>query len=234
MTRTDSMPKSKKEGIFYLRAESIEDIARRVCRFDYTTDTLLLTRTPSGNRLVTLGGRIKDTILAYYVSVKESGRIIRYVPGSEGVEEKAEFVPSMGPDTPNRYYLNVMRADLSGYSKAKGIDSKSVELIKVESALDLVSTVIKKTSKEETTLAHVYSFPFKGRRMLAAFDIVNALSNDKPAFFFTPVKGEAKSFARYDYREDRLDFTDSVGEHAYLYAKVINLAEPFPFFKPRK
>ena len=227
------MPKSKREAkgsIFYLRAESIEDIARRACKFDYTADLLLLSRTPKGNELISLGGRIRDTILAYYVNVKESGRIIRYAPASEDAGEKAEFVPSMGPGTQNRYYLNVMESDLGGFSRAKGIDRKSVELIKVGSALDLVSAVIKKTSKEET-LAQVYSFPFKGRRILAAFDVVNSLSDDKPAFFFTPFEGARKGFARYDYREDRLDFTDQVGEHAYIYAKVINLAEPFPFFK---
>lgn len=226
------MPKSKKEAkgsIFYLRAESLEDIARRACKFDYTADLLLLSKTAKGNDIISLGGRIRDTVLAYYVNVKGSGRILRYSPASEDAEESAEFVTSMGPDTQNRYYLNVMESDLSGFARAKGIDRKSVELIRVGSALDLVSAVIKKTSKEET-LAQAYSFPFRGKRMLAAFDVVNSLSDDKPAFFFTPIDGDVKSFARYDYREDRLDFTNQVGEHAYMYAKVINLAEPFPFF----
>lgn len=231
------MPKSKKEAkgsIFYIRAESIEDIARRACKFDYTADLLLLAKAPKGNELIAFGGRIKDTILAYYVNVKESGRIIRYAPGSEEAGEKAEFVQSMRNDQPDKYYINVMRTDLSGFSRAKGIDSKSVEMIPVESALDLVSAVIKKVSKEETTLAQLYSFPFKGKRILAAFDLVGSLSDDKPAFFFAPFDGETKGFARYDYREDRLDFTNTVGEHAYMYAKVINLAEPFPFFRPRR
>ncbi len=230
------MPKSKKEAkgsIFYLRAESIEDIARRACRFDYTSDLLLLAKSPKGNELVSFGGRIKDTILAYYVSVRESGRTIRYAPASGDAGEKAEFVRAVEPDASNRYYINVMRADLSGFSRAKGIDSKAVEQIRVESALDLVSSVIKKTAKEEV-LAHIYSFPFRGRKFLAAFDIVNSLSDDRPAFFFTALEGGTKGFARYDYREDRLDFTDAVGEHAYMYAKVINLAEPFPFFSQKK
>jgi hypothetical protein len=231
------MPKSKREAkgsIYYARAESIEDIARRACKFDYTSDLLLLNRTAKGNELISFGGRIKDTILAYYVNVKESGRIIRYAPASEGAAEKAEFVPSMRADATNGYYINVMKADLGGFSRSKGIDAKSVELIGVDSALDLVSAVIKKTSKEESAFAHVYAFPFKGRRILAAFDLVNSLSNDRPAFFFAPFEGKTRSFARYDYREDRLDFTDTIGEHAYLYAKVINLAEPFPFFRRRK
>jgi hypothetical protein len=226
------MPKSKKEAkgsIFYLRAASVEDIARRACKFDYTADLLILAKAPKGNDLISLGGRMKDTILAYYVNVREAGRIIRYSPASEDAEERAEFVKSIGPDTQNRYYINVMRSDLGCFSRAKKMDSKSVEQIRVGSALDLVSAVIKKTSKEET-IAQLYSFPFKGKRILAAFDVVNALSDDKPAFFFTQTDGDARSFARYDYREDRLDFTDQVGEHAYMYAKVINLAEPFPFF----
>jgi hypothetical protein len=229
------MPKSKKEArgrILYLRASSIEDVARRACRFDYTSELLLLSKTPKGNELISFGGRIKDTAIAYYVGVKESGRLVRYAPASEDSPEKAEFVGSMKSDQPNRYYINVMRADLGGFARSKGIDSKSVELIRVESALDLASAVIKKTSKEDGTLAHMYSFPFKGKRVIAAFDVVNALSDDKPTVFFSEYDGEPKGFARYDYKEDRLDFTDTVGEHAYLYAKVINLAEPFPFFKP--
>ncbi|VVB77300.1 Uncharacterised protein [uncultured archaeon] len=119
---------------------------------------------------------------------------------------------------------------MSSFPKAKKIGRQAVELIEARSAVDLISAAIKKASKEET-LATVFSFTLKGRKVLAAFDLVEALSNSKPVLYFASYEGKTASFARYDYKEDSLDFVDFVGEHTFMYAKVINLAEPFPFFK---
>ncbi len=218
--------KDKEESrIFYLRAASIEDICRLVCRFDFTSDTLLL----SNGKLMALGERVGETQIAYYITTKDNGSVLLYEPAYRETEERAMFTAST--DLPNKQYINVMRADLSRFATAAVVDEKSVQLIKVEASTDLIGAVIRNASRDEK-LAHVYCFSTGAKTVLGAFDAVEGLSNDKIAFFYaylgSPKRG---NFARYDYRNNVLDFVDSMEGHSYMYAKVINLAEPFPFLE---
>ena len=81
------MPKSKKEGkegIFYVRARSLGDVMRCACKFDYTSDPLLLCKTGKETRLIAMGSKIGDATLAYYVAVRGAKRLALYAPASEG------------------------------------------------------------------------------------------------------------------------------------------------------
>lgn len=159
------MSKSKKEKeenkIFYLRASSIEDICRYVCKFDFSPETLIL----AGNKLIAMGERVGETILAYYAITKESANIILYEPATANGKEKVAFTEKT--DLANRYYINVMRADLSKFTTAKAFGKKEVQLIKVENPIDLISAAVKKASKDET-IANVYSFADGGKTILAS------------------------------------------------------------------
>jgi hypothetical protein len=222
--------KEESSKIFYIRAASAEDICRYVCRFDFTSSTLLLSESKKEKKLVAMGERVEKTQIAYYSPVKESGSIVAYEPASDGRNERMAFAAKA--EASNKYYINVMRADLSSYGTAKVIDSKKIRLVKVDEAMDLIGAAIRKAAKEET-ISNVYVFLFKGKHVLAAFDVIDALSSDGPVFYYS--FSDAKlhgNFARYDYRNNALDFTNAAGDHAYMYAKIINLAEPFPFFKP--
>ncbi len=216
--------KDKEESkLFYLRASSVEDLCRYACKFDFTSDTLLL----AGGRLIALGERVGETQIAYYSAVKESGSVIMYEPASEGSKERAAFTART--DLPNKQYISVMRADLGRFSTASTIDPKGVQLVNVHDPTDLVGAVIRNASHDER-LAHLYAFGSGGDVTLAAFDVISALSNDRLAFFYVRAgRSKLGNFARYDYRSNVLDYVNTMEGHAYMYAKIINLAEPFPF-----
>ena len=224
--------KSKKDKdeskILYLRAGSVEDLCRYACKFDFTSDTLLL----SNSRLIALGERVGETQIAYYAATGESGSVILYEPAGSETKERASFTTNT--DLPNKQYINVMRVDLSKFATTNSIETKDIQLIAVEDPLDLVRAVIRNASHDER-LAHVYSFGSGAKRDLGAFDVIGGLSNDRLAFFYAHT-GSSKvgNFARYDYRNNVLDFADGMEGHAYMYAKVINLAEPFPFLTKTK
>ncbi|MDE1855168.1 MAG: hypothetical protein KGH57_02510 [Candidatus Micrarchaeota archaeon] len=218
--------KDKEESkIFYLRAVSVEDLCRYACKFDFTSDTLLL----SNSRLIALGERIGETQIAYYAATKESGSVLLYEPAGYETKERASFTTNT--DLPNKQYINVMRVDLGKFATTSTIASKGVQLIAVEDPVDLVRAVIRNASHDEK-LAHVYSFSVGAKRALGAFDVIDGLSNDRLAFFYA-YTGSSKNgnFARYDYRNNVLDFVNSMEGHSYMYAKIINLAEPFPFLE---
>jgi len=230
------MPKNKKEEeeskIFYLKAESVEDVCRYACSFDFNSGALILTGSKGGKRLVALGEKVGNAQLAYYAGIKESGNIIMYEPAAEGGKDKATFTNYAG--LPNKYYIHVMRIDLGKIAETSSITSKKVQLIKFENTLDLIGAAIRKAAKEET-IANVYSFMHKGKQVLAAFNVLDALSNEKPIFYYAfSDKKTDDNFARYDYRANAIDFANATDDHAYLYAKIICLAEAFPFFKKEK
>jgi len=221
--------KEEKSKLLYLKAASVEDICRYACRFDSLSGTLILEESNQGNKLIALGERIEEVQLAYFFPIKESGGMIAYEPAVEGAKDRMRFTTLSEPS--NKYFINVMRIDLSGYEIAKGIDSKRVQMVRVKDVMDLIGAVIRKAAKEET-IANVYSFVSAGKRVIAAFEVIDALASERPVFYYAFAESKSEgNFARFDYRNNSLDFTNTTGDHAYLYAKIINLSEPFPFFK---
>ncbi len=221
--------KEEKSKMLYLRAASPEDLCRYACRFDSISGTLIIEETKQGKRLVALGERVGEIQIAYHAPVSESGGMIAYEPSVEGAKDRMRFTTLTEPS--NKYFINVMRIELSGYEVAKGIESKRVQMILVRNVMDLIGAAIRKAAKEEA-IANVYSFVSGGKRVIAAFDVLEGLANEKPVFYYSfPEAKSEGNFARYDYRNNTLDFTNTIGDHAYMYAKIINLSEPFPFFK---
>lgn len=221
--------KEEKNKILYIRAASAEDLCRYACRFDFMSGTLIIEESKQGKLLVALGERIGETQIAYCAPVKESGGMISYEPSVEGGRDRMKFTSVAEPS--NKYFINVMRVELSGYETAEGIEKKSVQMVKVGDVMDLIGAVIRKAAKEET-IANVYSFTSEGKHVIAAFDVLDALSDERPVFYYAFAEAKSKgNFARYDYRNNILDFTNTAGDHAYMYAKIINLADAFPFFK---
>jgi hypothetical protein len=225
--------KEKEESkILYLRAESAEDICRLACKFDFTSDTLVLPTSEKSGRLIALGERVDETQIAYYAPVKGSGGIILYEPATSEHNERMSFTTNT--DLPGKQYISVLRADLSGFSSAKTIEAKKIQLVRILEPADLVGAIIRKAASDEK-IAHVYAFSSGNKKLLGAFEVLGSLSDDKPIFYYAETDGsKLGNFARYDYRANVLDFTGVMEGHAYMYAKVINLAEPFPFLEKTK
>ena len=224
------MPRKKQEQgrLLYVRAASLEDVCRHACNFDFTAEPLVMYRHRSGKRLVALGEHIGDTQLAYYVNSGGDGPMLLYEPGNGETKERAHFVSNA--DQTGKHYINVVHADLSAYHEAKEPDKKGIVLINVEKPEDLVGAVARKSVRDES-MACVYAFG-AGTKTIVAFNALGALADDKLTVYYSKLDPRPEcNFARYDYRDNSLGFVRSMESHAYVYAKVINLAEPFPFLK---
>lgn len=225
------MPKIKKEKeenkVLYMKVASIENVCRRVCNFDFTSDTLILSKFQAGSRLIYFAERTDSTQIAYYANTSEVDGMIVYEPGGEGVAERASFTSKT--DLPNKYYISILRADLEHLPATEVLNEKEVHIIKVNNPIDLVGAAIRKASRDET-MASIYSFESDGKKIIAAFNVLDSLSNDKLVFYYSVIAGKRpENFARYDYRNNSLDFSNTIDDHAYMYAKIIHLVQPFPF-----
>ena len=57
--------------------------------------------------------------------------------------------------------------------------------------------------------------------------------DDTRVFAFARLEANGKHhFFRYNYNTDKVELTDSFGEHSYMYLRIINLQEAPSFFKP--
>lgn len=223
------MPKQpKSNSILYVKLASLNDLARHACNYDYTASSIICLKKQQGYMLMTFGEQVDGATIAYYVNSPQSEKLISYTyPSSNGQGENTHFVKEMGthPD----HFMNIIGMDGRNMKEAKKL--KPMLAVKVESPQELVMAVIK-SGVEHGSLPHMYSFTKGKGTVICAFDIVEELAEGpKTLYYATMEKNPNACFARYKYTENKVDFTACMGEHSYMYAKIINLAEPFQFFK---
>ncbi len=226
------MPSNMK--MLFVKAQSIADLCRLVCTFDQAS---VLFFYKGKNALVALGERIGKIQLAYLAEAKKQGTIINYSLPASQRGESVEFAnrveyPSQNMDNCN---INVLDIDFGSIPETDKISQKEVKSLKFGTLLDLAKALIRKSAKDEA-LPYLYSFELNGKNVFGSFDAIDELADDAPLFYYTEAQDDkSKTFLRYDYKEDKIEFTNSVDEHAYLYIKIIRLAEPFGFLaKPNE
>lgn len=228
------MPKKEGNGgsknVLFVRLESLEDLARYACRFDSATAEVFYDS--GAGRLFAFGERIEDTLVAYYANAEKKAEAIRYAYASQGNAEIAELTDDVDAHPLRSCYINVIGIDMQKFPKAKGIEQKNINCIKVSGVKDLAKAVLKKAIDTEV-LGSAYVFAHEGRAVVGAFDLVEELENDKRTFYYAiadngGAEARKASFIRYDYSSNSIDFTDEFGEHSYMYIKLIHLAGPFP------
>ena len=214
--------------MFYVKLASLNDLCRYVENFDYTASNIVCMKDGSSYRLMAFGEQLENVMLAYYVNTTSGERIISYTyPSSSGQEENSHFVEEIG--THPNHYVNIIEIDGASFKTAKRL--KPVPLVKISTPESLITAVIRRGMSGEL-LPQIYSFQHSGKAMLCAFDLIEELSEGQRTLYWAEARSKPKAnFARYKYSDNKVDFADHMGEHSYMYAKIINLAEPFPFFK---
>lgn len=228
------MPKkhTHDKSVVYVQARTLNDLCRYACNFDFTSENLLLTKSGSSYRLFGLGEELGDAVLAYYVNIEKKEKILKYTFTSfeSNENEQSRFVSNAEPQP--GHYINIIDIEeMKGFKDDKKAAQDSVAIVRLGSASDMVNAAIKKAVKSES-LFYLYRFPIKKGMVLAGFDLIDQLSNGKRTFYYAILdNNDSSSFARFSYTSSKVDFTNSIGEHSYLYVKIVNLAEAFPFFK---
>ncbi len=217
--------------LLFAKAVSLNDICRYAYNFNFTSSCLFSLRRGKKSRVFALCETLGKKTLACYVDMEHGKDIdrLRYVPPSEDVAEVSEVTGSGSKN--DQYSINVIGIDTD-----KGIESSNakgkISLVRLRSVEDLIVAAIKKAAGAET-VPHVYAFLYKGERVMAALQLFDELEGDDgtSVMYYAYYKGEDASFARYNYTENSVDFANVAGEHSYMYVKIINLAEKFPFFE---
>ncbi len=218
----------KPNRVLYVKLASLADLARYVCNFDYTASSIISIKKPSGYQLFSFGEQLDGAIIAYYINAPDSESMVCYsYPSSGDRSENAHFVNEIG--SPPNHYMNILEIDGSNLKEAK--KAKPMTMVRAKSPEELIIAVIRKGVAHES-LPHIYSFKKSAKTVFCAFDVIDELSEGPRTLYYAlSTANHEACFARYKYIENKVDFTAYMGEHSYMYAKIINLAESFPFFK---
>ncbi|MGB9732346.1 MAG: hypothetical protein ACP5P2_01990 [Candidatus Micrarchaeia archaeon] len=221
--------KIKAKQILWVKAKDILDLVRGACSFDTYSKDLISIKKGEKTILCLCGEELDDTTITYYTEWEPQGEVAIYSATPEG--ESLQFSNEGRLEQLSIHYINILPIEIFPFEESKDPDSKNVIQVKVRKWENLVKSILKK-SVEKEEIESAYVFELKGKNFIGAFDIIEELSNSKKIFYYAELNAyETSSFIRYNYSADKIEFTENFGEHSYLYVKLINLAQPFPFFK---
>lgn len=223
---------SSSNTICLLKLHSINDIARCVYNFDFTFENLFYDS--DINMLFAFGEKIAEENIVYYIELNEKWEFIKYTPPSLEDKEEAELINTRKQlDSNTNCYINIIGLSSKIFKQNKKDHTKDVIMVPIKDYENIIKLAVSR-SGNENNLLRLYCFKDKklGKAVLFGFDLIEALSNEKRYIYYTIVElSLVKNFAVYNYRENKTNFVDSVGEHSYLYLKVINLEEKPSFIK---
>lgn len=217
-----------KDLLIPLRLLSVEDLARYSYNFDFTYENVFTCRTRKERILYAFGERIGDGTVVYFTEMKQPARSLLYKPPENGEQELAQLLPGTGAS--ENGITSVLEMPLPGLELPKPPKPPKPKTMMLGSIADLIKLAIKGAGKEDG-LMHLCCFEEHGKTVLYGTDLVPQLHDDiSIVYYATAPTASRKGFAMYDYKTGAAELTGSVGEHSYMYLKIVNLAERPPFF----
>ncbi len=222
--------KSEKKEIttYSVRLSSLTDLARAACTFS-PSPIIFAIKEKGGYKLMLPGERVDESSNVYTFETDKIANFCIYSPS--GASEKLEFKDDIGTEQHDfKTYRIQMIELLNDPFKGRESDGKeNLLLFKVKEPESLIKGMLSGVTQEEK-MGRVYRFAHKGKEYLCAFNtaydgsVLVLYAETKPANVF--------NFISYNYSSNKLEFMKSLENTAYVSLAVVNLAEPFPFFKP--
>ncbi len=234
MPREIFMPSKKKNNnsLILLRLSSLADMARYAYNFNFTFDSVFLEKIGKREVICAFGEKIDGKTLLYTLDTDKPAKFIRYKPPENDDREEASLVQEYFQGTQTINITSMQMESLGVVKNTEKLKFKALELPYVE---DLIKLGIKSSSAEEDGLACLYCFSEGDEGIVYGIDLVEKLRSDDTVIYYAKIKnGKHFSFARYDYKNGKAEFAEAVGEHSYMYLKIINLAEKPFFFRSNK
>ena len=214
------------KSLVWIKVKSAVDLARAACTFDTYSKDLIATKRDGKDVLCLIGEDLNSSTIAYYVEEEHKESMAIYIAGPEG--EEVSF-SNTNEERLNATYINILPIESLPFNTSSKEDS--ILQIKVLKAESLIRSIIKKAVQKEE-IESAYIFEFKNKTYIGAFDVIYELTDSKKTCYYSEIPNyEESGFIRYNYSKGAFEFAKNFGEHSYLYIKLINLEQPFPFFK---
>ncbi len=213
----------------FIEVESIKDFTRLVCAFEKVALPVFRFKMKDEIILAVQLDIFRNTPIIYYIKNNDKGNFIgyNYNNGNEIIEL------CISTDNTSRMYAPIIAINESPEIFSSGFFSKYNEqqkymLMKVEDFDSLCKLAFYKIMYDEAPLP-IFMFPNNDKWILGSFTKMDEI-DEAAIFFYIELKNKPKdNFVRYSsINPEKTSITDNIGEHGYLYGKIIKLNKKHP------
>ena len=218
---------NNKISVTTVRLSSLRDLMRFGSTFASQLSYVYAMKKGTTYTLFLKGEKIGDSLTIYSSEAESIKRYILYGPHSAHREEllMTDDVSKYAQDY-KMYKAQVIELLDNPFSEVK---KQKVLLLKVADYRPLVKRQVQ--TGDDDIPGKVYSFEYKGKGYIGVFNFFR--DDEISTFMYAEASGcHGKGFFRYDYTTDLLEVADCFTDTQYPCVRIINLAEPFNFFKP--
>ncbi|MDE1868709.1 MAG: hypothetical protein KGH60_01965 [Candidatus Micrarchaeota archaeon] len=214
----------------YVQLHSLEDLLRIHVGEPHIPRHIRAIKDGSSYKLFLQGERFGDTRCIYYVKSQSIRKFCTLRIGHDG-KESAELKDDISEDMIDfkSFKVPIIEIPKEMYDTKAQAKFDNIVLMQIKDYASLVKALL--TNGSDEGMPMIYSFVSKGARYIGTGDLIR--EGDTRVFTYSKV-GEKEPFSAlmYDYNTDRVTAERKLSDKATGYVKVINLAEPLPFFKP--
>ena len=210
----------------YVKLNSVVDLARHMTTSG-TMKHVSAIRKGSMYKLFSIGEKVGGVQIVYYVNTEKLGKFIIYT-----ISAQSEYIEMRDTIAASISDYNVMKAPILEletelFKDVKGSKGE-LTLIKAKDFDSFVKSLVN-DSQYGGSSAKAYAFFYKGAHYTGSFELVRDTGK---VFTYSELNdGAVFNYLKYNYSTDAVERANVMADKAYTYVRVINLAEPFPFFK---
>ncbi len=222
--------KKKQMKVTYVKLASLKDFVKSSCDFSKNFLSTISFKTESGYRLISEGERVNETEILYYYDVDKISNFIIYNPVKDSQPEISSKKDNA--DMYNNYIISIANM-LSNPFTNSDIKPGSVNIVKIESYKALLIATINHFS-DDNSIGKIYLFNYSNKSYIGTFNLMSNSENSTLFFSKLPkeIMKEDNGFFKYDYNSDSIEINNNFSTDNLIHVRIINLAEPFKFFKP--
>ncbi|MEM0201885.1 MAG: hypothetical protein QXR73_01780 [Candidatus Micrarchaeaceae archaeon] len=216
---------SSKISVAYVKVDSLVDLARLMSGQGSLKH---ISAIKDGNvyKIIYMGERAGGVQIAYYASAPKLSKFFIYSPNSPNEYIKMEDSIASSINDYNLMKAPILEIVASPFKEEKK-PSFDISIVEVNDFESFVKSIVSDSQYGGST-SKVYAFFYKGAHYVGSFELMR----DSGKIFTYAKADESNTFnyLKYDYTKDRIEPTSTIAEKSFTYVRVINLAEPFPFF----
>lgn len=218
---------------FFIEVSNIHDFGRLVCAFERTPLLTFSFKSGKDDLLATQIDFLNNIPVIYYVKHScGAGQYLAYRNNS-GIEDVSIVENIQNPSVVYSPIISVEKFPTIFWRRPKGAKNMNYAPIKLSNFQSLVKIASYKMIYEESPLPLFVFKSTKKSKYIVGTALNMAESDGVSYFYYAAIPENPKnSFIRYSsLKSEDPTFTNNIGEHGYIYIKLIKLLGSHPLVK---
>jgi len=215
-------------SVVYVKVNSLVDLARQMS-VQGSLKHISAIKEGSSYKLIYQGERLSGVQLLYYASADKLSKFFIYNPNppEEYIEMRDSIASSISDY--NTMKAPILEISMNPFKEEKKPDME-LTLVEVKDYESFIKSIVS-DSQYGGSNSKVYAFFCKGEHYIGSFELMR--DSGKIFAYSRLSNNKVFNYLKYNYNDDKIEETSAIAEKAFTYVRVINLAEPFSFFKPK-